>query len=82
MKNSVDGHREYFGLTNLISFGNGNFLTYCNTNNYHTTYSNIFQNRLKYKAKSCKISLSLYGSTKGATRYPPFIKDDECEKYD
>ena len=37
----------------------------------------MFQNELKYKTKSRRISLSMYGSTIGAIRYPHFIKDDE-----
>lgn len=37
----------------------------------------MFQNGLRYKTKSRTISLSMYGSTIGATRYPQFIKDDE-----
>ena len=46
-------------------------------NNYHITYNNILQNGLKYKIKSRKISLLMYASIIGATRYPQFIKDDE-----
>ena len=46
-------------------------------NNYHITCNNIFENGLKYKTKSCIISLSMYGSTIGATRYPQLVKDDE-----
>ena len=45
--------------------------------NYHKTYNNMYQYGLKYKTKSRTISLSMYGSTIGATRYPQFIKDDE-----
>ena len=37
----------------------------------------MFQNGLKYKTKSRTISLLMYGSTIGATRYPQFIKGDE-----
>ena len=48
-------------------------------NNYHVTYGNIFENGLEYKTKSRTISLSLYGSIIGATRYPHFIKDDELK---
>ena len=75
--NRVEGYKKHFGLTNLFNFGNGNFLTYWDMNIYHETYSNMFQNGLKYKTKSRTISLSMYGSTIGATRYPQFIKDDE-----
>ena len=39
--------------------------------------NNMFQNGLKYKTKSRMISLLMYGSTIGATRYPQFIKDDK-----
>ena len=39
----------------------------------------MFQNGLKYKTKSRMISLLMYGSTIGETRYPKFIKDDEYE---
>ena len=46
-------------------------------NIYHITYNNMFQKGLKYKTKSRTIALLMYGSTKGATRYPQFIKDDE-----
>ena len=46
-------------------------------NNYHIKYNNMFQNRLKYKTKSGKISLSFYGSILDATRYPQLIKDDQ-----
>ena len=52
-------------------------LTYWDMNIYHITYNNLFQNGLKNKTKSRTISLSMYGSTTGATRYPQFIKDDE-----
>ena len=69
--------RENFGSTNLFFFGNGNFLTCWNMNNYHITYSNMFVNGIKYKMKSRAISLSLYGLTKGATNFPQFIRDDE-----
>ena len=37
----------------------------------------MFQNGLTYKTKSRMISLSMYGSTIGATKCPQFIKDDE-----
>ena len=77
INNRVNDHKEYFGLTNLFYFGNGNFLTHWNMNNYHKTYSNMFQNGLKYKTKKCMILLSLYCSTIGATRYSQFIKNDE-----
>ena len=46
-------------------------------NIYHVTYNNMFQNGLKYNTKSRTISLSMYGLTIGATKYPQFIKDDE-----
>ena len=41
--------------------------------NYKRTYKFLFNNGLKYETKSQTISLSLYGSTIGATRYPQFI---------
>ena len=44
---------------------------------YHVTYKNMFQNGVKYKTKSCTISLSMCGSTIGASRCPQFIKGDE-----
>ena len=47
--NRVDGHKEYFGLTNLFYFENENFLTYWDMNNYHIIYNNMFQNGLKKK---------------------------------
>ena len=68
--NRVDRHTEYFGLTKLFSFGNGIYLTYSNMNDYHITHSTMCKNGLKYITKSCTISLSLYGSTKGVTRNP------------
>ena len=46
-------------------------------NNYHVTSNNMLHNGLKFKTKSCMISILMYGSTIGATRYPQFIKDDE-----
>ena len=46
--NRVDGNREYFGLTYLFSFGNGNFLAYWNINNNHITHNNMFENGLNY----------------------------------
>ena len=47
--NRVDGYKEYFGLTNSLYFGNGNFLTYWDMNIYHIKYNNMFQNGLQYK---------------------------------
>ena len=35
--NRVDGYKEYFGLTNLFYFVNGDFLTYWDMNIYHIT---------------------------------------------
>ena len=73
----VDGYKEYFGLTNLFHVRNRSFLNYWCKTNYQMTYNNMYQNGLKYKTKSRTISLSMYGSTIGVTRYPLFIKDDE-----
>ena len=47
--NRVDRDNEYFGLTNLFSFGNKIFLTYWNMNNYYITYSNMFEKELNLK---------------------------------
>ena len=41
--------------------------------NYKRTNNFLFKNGLKYKTNSPPISLSLYGSTIGVTRYPQFI---------
>ena len=73
----VDGYKEHFTLINLFHFGNGNFLTDWNMDNFHITYNDMFQNGLKHKTKSRTTSLSMYGSIIGATRYPQFIKDDK-----
>ena len=40
--NRVDRHKEYFGLSNSFSLGNGKFFTYWNVNIYHETYNNMF----------------------------------------
>ena len=45
--------------------------------NYKRTYKFLFNNGLKYETKSQTISLSLYGSTIGATRYPQFIINNQ-----
>ena len=44
---------------------------------YERIYNLLFKFGLKYKTNSQTISLSLYGSTIGATKYPRFIIHDQ-----
>ena len=45
--------------------------------NYKRTYNYLFKNGLKWKSNSQTISLSLFGSTIGATRYQHFIINNQ-----
>ena len=73
--NRVDGHEEYFGLTNIL-YNNKMYDKYWNQDNYLKTYKELFRYGLKYQTKSRHVKTSLYGSTIGPTRYPQFIFRD------
>ena len=45
--------------------------------NYKITYNFLLKNGLKHNTNYWTISLSLYGPTIGATRYPQFVINNQ-----